>query len=141
SGRLARRVRRRAGGCGARAAQRGRRRGRTLRARAAGGIVRRAHGRGTLMIYQLIRRDPAWKTALVIGPAALLLALIPRLSGFGPLAGFLFTGCLLFGQPHRRATIFEAALPISSRDLVAARLAALLSAIWFPTLAASAVLW
>jgi hypothetical protein len=85
------------------------------------------------MILRLVKRDPVWLAALML--AVLIGAVAPffafdRLE-FAIMAGF---GCLLYARPHVRATLFEAALPITGRDLFLARALSLLAVVWLPAL-------
>jgi hypothetical protein len=85
------------------------------------------------MIYQLIRRDPAWKAtpwfALV---SAVVWACSPPIAQFGALVAMMG---LFAGMPQRRATRFEAGLPIEARDLLLARMLSLMAVVWIPALA------
>jgi hypothetical protein len=96
------------------------------------------------MILQFIRRDPAWKLAPWLTAAAAIAALFysPRhpgslIVGVGvPVYAVMFMRTL----PHQRVTFFEAALPVSGRDLFLARLLSLLAMLWLPATATAAML-
>jgi hypothetical protein len=94
------------------------------------------------MIYQLVRRSPAWRALafLVIAWFAITLgatlphflhledeALTAFLTGMS-VPGILITALFLIAT--RRASLFEAALPISARDLFLARVVSLLVFVW-----------
>jgi hypothetical protein len=90
------------------------------------------------MIYELVRRDPAWK---VIPAATLTVAAAGAILGLD--IAMLFVPVNYFAVvnlvwPFQRAMPFQAALPIRARDLYLARIAALLSMIWLPVAAGSA---
>jgi hypothetical protein len=94
------------------------------------------------MIYQLVKRDQAWKTA----PWCLLLfavgaALIEqgRSVVLMPLAMMLiaFTGAA--AQSQDRARGFFAALPVTRQEIFQARTAALMVLIWAPALSAAVI--
>jgi hypothetical protein len=96
------------------------------------------------MVLQFIKRDPAWKltpgfTAVAAVAAAIHAfqhqSWLPMMLIF-PIYIVLFTRVM----PHQRVTFFEAALPVSGRDLFQARCLALLGMIWLPALAATAML-
>src|SRR5579863_5803450 len=90
------------------------------------------------MIYELVRRDPAWK----IAP---FLALCAAAAGaLGGMEVALFSLPMLYffafniAWPHQRAIPFQAALPIAGRTIFAARAAALLAMVWMQIAAGSA---
>ena len=89
------------------------------------------------MIYQLVRRDPAWRAMPWL---ALLSAVIwawpPATGQFGALIVMIFF--FNVGAPNRRASRFEAGLPIEGRDLLLGRTLSLLAMIWIPALAGTA---
>lgn len=90
------------------------------------------------MILQFVRRDRAWVWTPYLAGAAFL-ASLPRLGTHSWLPPLLGPLCLLLWlrvAPHQRATFFEAALPVSARDLYLARLMALMTVVWVPSLAA-----
>jgi len=96
------------------------------------------------MVLQFIKRDPAWKltpgfTAVAAVAAAIHAfqhqSWLPMMLIF-PIYIVLFTRVM----PHQRVTFFEAALPVSGRDLFQARCLALMGMIWLPALAATAML-
>jgi hypothetical protein len=88
------------------------------------------------MIYQLIRRDPAWKaTPWIALLSAVAWACPPPIGQFG---AFIAMMGLFSGMPHRRATRFEAGLPIEARDLLLARTLSLMAVVWIPALSGAA---
>ncbi len=95
------------------------------------------------MILELVKRDRAWKTGLFIAPLVVMPLLVDRLVPFGPdpqlnqLLGVQFLLLAGFMSPHRRATLFEAALPIEGRQLFLARLLSRLAMVWLPVLVAT----
>jgi hypothetical protein len=82
------------------------------------------------MIFQLIKRDPAWKFALGLAFLASFAMQIPGLGN--PLIILVPMVLGSFFRPQQRATEFEVSLPISARDLFLARLLSLLTVVWFP---------
>jgi hypothetical protein len=90
------------------------------------------------MIFQLIKRDPAWRmapiVALVVGVVAMLYPSDPRRVNSLTLMFTVVMGCSVQARPHVRATLFEAALPIAGRDLWVARVLSLLALVWLPVL-------
>jgi len=91
------------------------------------------------MIWQLVKRDPAWRMALVMlaGSVAVVPAL-PRmfLPVFGGMLGAVWLQC----QPSRRATLFQAGLPLGTGDLLLARVLVLLAVVWLPLAGGGATL-
>ncbi len=96
------------------------------------------------MILQFIRRDPAWRFTPAFAVTAALAALFYSSTGHpGSLIGVIFPSYVLAVMmvvPHRRATFFEAALPVAGRDLFLARFLSLMALVWLPGAAASATL-
>jgi len=96
------------------------------------------------MILQFIKRDPAWKFTPWFTAAAALGALFysARPGGWLPLtiAGPVYLILWMLALPHQRVTFFEAALPVSGRDLFLARFLSLLAMIWLPAVATVAIL-
>jgi hypothetical protein len=90
------------------------------------------------VIAQLMRREPLWMVGTGIVVAALWGGLIPA-EAQQPSAVALLPA-LLLGGGNRRATLFDAALPIRGRTLFTARLLFLLATIWLPVCAAAAML-
>lgn len=91
------------------------------------------------MIYQLLRRDPAWKLV----PYATAVAGVCMWANSGAV-GLSLLATLMIVWPlralvQRRATLFQAALPISARDLFAARCAAFAALVWLPPLVAAGI--
>ena len=88
------------------------------------------------MIYQLIRRDPAWKVMLWLAlVSAVVWACSPPIRLFGV---WIVVGCVFAGIPHRRASRFEAGLPIEARDLLLARTLSLMAMVWISALSGAA---
>ncbi len=91
------------------------------------------------MIYQLIRRDPAWLgTLFMVAFTTPMLALghvdlVRIICCVMPV--FMFGAIGKLTQPERRCGAFEATLPLRTSDLFAARILSLLSAIWLPVIA------
>jgi len=73
-----------------------------------------------------------------VAAAGLCMLADSRRVGLSIFATFLGIWPFLTGV-HRRATVFQAALPIPARDMFAARCAALASLVWLPVLAAAGV--
>jgi len=90
------------------------------------------------VIAQLIRREPLWMVGTGIVVAALWGGLIPAEAQQSSAVALL--PALLLGGGNRRATLFDAALPIAARTLLTARLLFLLATIWLPVFAAAAML-
>jgi hypothetical protein len=91
------------------------------------------------MIYQLLRRDPAWRL-MPVAAAAASLCILAGSSAVGiPVLATLLGASPFLAGVHRRATLFQAALPISARDLFATRCAAFASLVWLPLLVAAGV--
>ena len=90
------------------------------------------------MIWQLVKRDPAWRTALIAmaGAAITAVALPPQAIGL-----FSWLVCIpwLTNQPQQRATLLQAALPIRACDLLLARVLGLFAAVWLPVAIAATV--
>jgi hypothetical protein len=88
------------------------------------------------MIWRLFRREPlvvlliATAIGLAYGALAQEDTRLPLVTGIGPLL-------LLLAAPNRRATLFEAALPIPARSLFLARLLFVLAVVWAPMAALS----
>ena len=93
------------------------------------------------MIYQLMKRDAAWKIAVF----SAMLAVLPALATKPSLAIRLMMVAIpiLFfaatARPQQRATVFQAALPLPARDLFLARLLSLVTIVWFPLAVYAAV--
>jgi hypothetical protein len=85
------------------------------------------------MILRLVKRDPVWLAALML---AVLIGAVAPFFAFDSLEFVTMggLGCLLYARPHVRATLFEAALPITGRDLFLARALSLLAVVWLPAL-------
>jgi hypothetical protein len=91
------------------------------------------------VIAQLIRREPLWIVGAGVVVAALWGGLIPA-DVQQPTAVGLLPALLLGAGGNRRATLFDAALPISGRTLITARLLFMLATIWLPVCAAAGML-
>jgi hypothetical protein len=91
------------------------------------------------MIYQLLRRDPAWRlTPFAAAAAGLCVLAASKAVGILVFATLLGVWPFLAGV-HRRATLFQAALPIPAKDMFVTRCVALTSLLWLPVLAAAGV--
>jgi hypothetical protein len=91
------------------------------------------------MIWQLVKRDPAWRGALILTPiGAVGCSVLPREF----IGMFVFVvGMFWFrSQPQQRATLFHAALPIRACDLFLARILALFAGVWLPLASGAALL-
>ena len=88
------------------------------------------------MILRLVKRDPAWQMALVfavvMGVAAPLFPYDPARFNIMLLVATAVLGGSLQARPHIHATLFEAALHITGRDLFLARTLSLLAMVWLP---------
>jgi hypothetical protein len=96
------------------------------------------------MIYQLMKREPAWRTAPYLAIAsAVLWPLHSSVSGVLP--AILLSSVYMIGiiqlRVHERCTLFTAALPIAGRQIYLARTLSLATFIWLPILAAVTVSW
>ena len=94
------------------------------------------------MILRLLKRDPAWKIGVGVASLTVVQLLFLSVVPGGPdphWTRLLFVQASLiiavFWCPHRRATLFEAALPIEGRQLFLARLLSRLALVWLPVLA------
>ena len=87
------------------------------------------------MIYQLIRRDPAWKAMRWLALVSAVVWAFAPARQFGPMIAMMV---LFSGMPHRRASRFEAGLPIEARDLLLARTLSLMAVVWIPALSGAA---
>jgi hypothetical protein len=96
------------------------------------------------MILELMKRDCAWKIGLALAPVTVVLLLMdpgdpdPQWTRLLEVQALLITSG--FMCPHRRATLFEAALPIGGRQLFLARLLSRLAMVWLPVLSAILVI-
>jgi hypothetical protein len=93
------------------------------------------------MIYQLVKRDPAWKAMpwLVLVAAVVCACFSPVLTFGGPSVVMgLFFVVFFVAAPPLRATRFYAGLPIAGRDLILARIFSIMAVVWLPALAAAA---
>jgi len=88
------------------------------------------------MICQLIRRDQAWKTTPWLALLSAVAWAWPQ--PIGPFGAFVAMMGLFAGMPQRRATRFEAGLPIEARDLLLARTLSLMAMVWIPALSGAA---
>jgi hypothetical protein len=85
------------------------------------------------MIYELVKRDPAWQTMpWFVLVAAVVCACPASVSGFGAMVGFM---SLIVAYPHVHATRFQAGLPIAGRDLFLARALSIMAMVWLPAMA------
>jgi len=95
------------------------------------------------MIWQLVRRDQDWRglgfvtLCLWVGTLAGTVFFRPRVTAeslFSSTLSNMFLGCIVFGfmfGSNRRASLFQAALPIPARDLFVARLFSFVAGLWF----------
>ena len=92
------------------------------------------------MIWQLVKRDPAWQTALVITSVTVLdVARRNDPSTVTSVIG-IFILLLMLGRIYERTDLFSAALPVSARQILLARLVAILS-LWIPIGVTAAIVW
>ncbi len=90
------------------------------------------------MILKLARRDPAWTFGLAVIGTYLVVLLIEQ----GPMAPrnllwnqmAMFAGLVFYLKPQRRATLWEAALPIPARQLFLAKALSRVAMVWIPML-------
>jgi hypothetical protein len=91
------------------------------------------------VILKLARRDPAWALGLVAILVYLFVLLITRSSlGRGDLLVAempMFVGLMFFLQQQRRATPWEAGLPIPARPLFLGRTLSRMAMVWIPVVA------
>lgn len=99
------------------------------------------------MILELVKRDPERNNGIFLAVLTAVMLLVDQMAGFDPDPQFfrLFNVqalLILFGMAcgHRRATLFEAALPIEGRQLFLARLLSRLAMVWMPVSAAILVI-
>jgi hypothetical protein len=96
------------------------------------------------MIYQLMKRDPAWRMApyLVIASAVLWPLHSSDLSEVASvILSSIYMMCIMFFRVNERCTLFTAALPIAGRQIYLARILSWAAFIWLPILAAVTVSW
>jgi hypothetical protein len=89
------------------------------------------------MIYQLMKRAPAWKYLpylILAGAAAGSLSRVFPSDTIPVCCWLPFVGALSC-SPNRRATRYEASLPVAGRQLFLARVLLILAAIWLPAVA------
>ena len=94
------------------------------------------------MIYQLMKRDEAWRSLLYV---ALVTAVISAFAAGHPelvttMCGFLGVMVAFVSRPHQHASRFEASLPIAGRHLFLARTFLLIAAIWLPAIVGCAAI-
>jgi hypothetical protein len=91
------------------------------------------------MIWQLVKRDPLWRNALIgMAVSAVVCPALPR--KFIGMLAFLVGMYWLQSQPQRRATDFQAALPIRACDLFLARILSFFALVWLPVASGAALL-
>ena len=90
------------------------------------------------MIYELVKRDQAWKVMHWFVLAAAVVCACPPSPVSAPVGFGVVMGLFFAAAPPLRATRLYAALPIAGRDLVLARIFAMMAMIWLPTLAGAA---
>ncbi|MGA3096309.1 MAG: hypothetical protein ABSF25_07635 [Bryobacteraceae bacterium] len=89
------------------------------------------------MIYELVKRDQAWKAMPWFVLAGVVVSLCPSpVSEFGVVG--VVMGLFFLAATPLRATRFYAGLPIGGRDLVLARALSIMAMVWLPALAAAA---
>jgi hypothetical protein len=88
------------------------------------------------VILKLARRDPAWVLGpVVIGTFLLILLVMKQVPSFNFLLQnemYMFVGLLAYLKPQRRATLWEAALPIPARQLFLAKALSRMAMVWIP---------
>ena len=91
------------------------------------------------MILKLARRDLGWVLGLaVIGTYLVVLLFEQGRMDHGNLlwnALFMFAGLMFYLKPQRRATLWEAALPIPARQIFLARALSRTAMVWIPMMA------
>jgi len=93
------------------------------------------------MILQLMKRDIGWGAIpWLCGAAALLTVFMPMTPLLAGFAVPFYTIIFMRALPHQRATFFEAALPVSARELLLARFLTLMALVWPPVAIACAIL-
>ena len=91
------------------------------------------------MIWQLVKRDPGWRHALIYAAVSgVACPIVPR--EFLGMFGVLVAMCWFQTQPHERATLFQAGLPIRSGDLVLVRILLLFAGVWLPVACGAALM-
>ncbi|HWC96539.1 MAG TPA: hypothetical protein VG456_07315 [Candidatus Sulfopaludibacter sp.] len=93
------------------------------------------------MILQFLKRDPAWQITPWLAAAAAAVCHSAFHASWMPLTliGPVYLVTYMRTRPHQRVTFFEAALPVSGRQLFLARCLALLGMIWLPAAACISV--
>jgi hypothetical protein len=88
------------------------------------------------VILKLARRDPAWALGLaVIGTYLVVLLIEQGRTAHDNLLWnemAMFAGLMFYLKPQRRATLWEAALPIPARQLFLAKALSRLAMVWIP---------
>ena len=86
------------------------------------------------MILKLARRDLGWVLGLVVIGSYLVVLLIEqgRMTNLLWNAMAMFAGLMFYLKPQRRATLWEAALPIPARQLFLARTISRVAMVWIP---------
>jgi hypothetical protein len=91
------------------------------------------------VILKLARRDPAWSMGLAVIGTCLVILLVERgrMTPGNMLLNqmAMFAGLLVYLKPQRRATLWEAALPIPARQLFLAKALSRMAGVWMPMLA------
>jgi hypothetical protein len=90
------------------------------------------------LIYQLMQLDPSRKAIRFLIVIGVILSLLPSKFYITSIILVLFT--MLFCRINKRASAFQVSLPISGRQIFAARLLSILVALWTPAITASAIL-
>jgi hypothetical protein len=86
------------------------------------------------MIYRLLRPDPAWKAIRFAVPAAVALTIVcsgvPIMAGRWMFFQIFLALLVVSGMPAQRMGPFEGMLPIAGKQIVTARVLALLALLW-----------
>jgi hypothetical protein len=91
------------------------------------------------VILKLARRDPGWVFGLAVIGTYLVVLLIeqgranPRNLLWNQMS--MFAGLMFYLKPQRRATLWEAALPIPARQLFLAKALSRMAMVWIPMMA------
>ena len=92
------------------------------------------------MIWQLVKRDPAWRNAINYAAVSAVLCLILPREFVGMFFGMVICMCCMASEAQQRATLFQVGLPIRACDLFLARILALLAGVWAPVASGAALL-
>jgi hypothetical protein len=88
------------------------------------------------MIYQFMRRDQAWKFMPAMFALVVALCVVRAATHVEWLflAAYVYLSAVWVVGPNRRVTFFEAALPVSGRQLFLARMLSMFLLLWLPAL-------